>query len=63
MNDFDKYLVAEAQKQWEITKGNLQASVSILGAKYSGDLEKLEDFQRRVDEFIKDIEGYERHLP
>ena len=55
MSEYNKILVLEAQKQWEITKGHLRASVSITGATYTEET-NFEKFQEFVDKFIEEVE-------
>jgi len=67
MSDYNKILTLTAQKQWEITKGHLRASVSIVGATYGPEphspVDKYLDFENKVDSFIKDIEGNDLQYP
>jgi len=70
MSDYNKILVLEGQKQWEITKGNLRASVSIVGATYGSlpthmqtEEPKYNKFNRMVEEFIEEVEGHELFIP
>ncbi len=63
MSDYQRFLVATACHQWELTKGSLRATLAVKGSSYGDNSGEFGKLSAKIESFIKDIEDHELHIP